>query len=100
MINYSPEYKLNKLNNYDNTVKNVSRQIYETCDFTKNFPMDGTRNSQIQQPIRVNHGSFMGPGHRAVLYGSWTKKQEKPSTSVDQTKLNLRNKPLINEIRN
>ena len=40
MINYSPDFKLNKLNNYDNTVMHVPRKLYETCDFSSKFPKD------------------------------------------------------------
>lgn len=75
MIEYSPEYKLNKLNFYDNTVRNASRQLYETCDFSRDFPKEGSRNDRVAKDQRVNLGSFMGPGARAVMYGSWTRKQ-------------------------
>lgn len=101
MINYSPEFKMNKLNNYDNTVFNVSRQIYETCDFTRLFPKDNSRNYEFKSSSEfINNGSQMGAGQRAYLYGSWTKKKSAPNTSIDPTKLNLSNKPLIQEIRN
>jgi hypothetical protein len=83
MINYSPEYKLNKLNFYDNTVRNASRQLYETCDFSREFPKEGSRKPETASAKRVNLGSFMGPGARAVMYGSWSKRQQKPSTSID-----------------
>lgn len=99
LINYSPEYKLNKLNFYDNTVRNASRQLYETCDFSRDMPKEGTRPAPAPPEQRVNLGSFMGPGARAVMYGSWAKRQHKPSTSIDSTRLNLSNKPLISELR-
>lgn len=103
MINYSPEYKLNKLNFYDNTVRNASRKLYETCDFSRDYPREGESKSKslVADDKRINLGHFMGPGARTVMYGSWTKKkqQQKPSTAVDQTRLNLSNKPLISEIR-
>ena len=44
LISYSPEYNLNKLNNYDNTVMNVSREIYEKCDFSRFYPKKDSRN--------------------------------------------------------
>lgn len=48
IISYSPEYKLKKLNNYDNTVLNVSRQIFENCDLNKDIQGPRTRNSFVQ----------------------------------------------------
>lgn len=80
MISYSPDFKLNKLNNYDNFVKNVPRKLYETCDFTHQFPKDSGKKefqiglNKVEDDVRVNYGSSMGPGGRAVLYGSWVKK--------------------------
>lgn len=75
LISYSPEYNLNKLNNYDNTVLNVSREIYEKCDFSRFYPLKDSRNQSMPQNAVMNRGSFMGPGNRTVLYGSWMKKE-------------------------
>ena len=47
LISYSPEYNLNKINNYDNTVMNVSREIYEKCDFSRFYPKKDSRNASI-----------------------------------------------------
>ena len=73
LLNYSPEYKSSKLNNYDNTVQNVSRQIYETCDLSRFYPKADSRNKSIKSNGSMNRGSFMGSGNRTVLYGSWLK---------------------------
>jgi len=92
IIDYSPEFKMNKLNNYDNTVLNMSRQIYETCDFTRLYPKDNSRNMEVHEKRdeRFNYGSQMGAGHRAYLYGSAPRKKKSvPDVSIDQTKLNL-----------
>ena len=48
LIHYSPEYNLNKINNYDNTILNVPRKIFETCDFSKEYPKD-SRNMEFDE---------------------------------------------------
>ena len=41
---YSPEFKLKKLNNYDNTVLAVPRNIYEKCNLSKYYNQDPNVN--------------------------------------------------------
>jgi hypothetical protein len=93
---------LNKLNNYDNTVMNVSREIYEKCDFSRFYPKKDSRNTSMPQNSEMNRGSFMGPGNRTVLYGSWKKeKSAKPQKGeeIRHEQLAHSNKPLIKDIR-
>lgn len=57
-ISYSPDFKLKKLNQYDNTVKNMDRVLYEKCDIQNLYSrktVDKTRGSEY-----ANLGSSMG----------------------------------------
>ena len=36
---HSPEFKLKKFNNYDNTIRNASRNMLESFDLDKNIPV-------------------------------------------------------------
>lgn len=43
LIEHSPDYRLSKLNNYDNTVKNMSLNTFQNCDLTRLYPRDDSQ---------------------------------------------------------
>merc|ERR1712023_367731 len=105
IIDHSPDYKLNKINNYDNTIKNVSRRLYETCDMTTRYPRLEKNERKEENPSSyINAGSYLGPGNRAILYGSWSKKKKKSGMkmngNIDESKLRLSNERSLDELRN
>lgn len=71
-INYSPDFKLKKLNHYDNTVKNADRVLFEKCDIQNLYSRKTVDKSRADE--YANLGSSMGQGHRAVLYTAFPKK--------------------------
>ena len=69
----SPNFVNMKFNNYDNHVKNVSRDIYENMDVHNNYNNDqkvrGTCEVREDLPA-VNLASSVGPSGRVFLYAS------------------------------
>lgn len=102
MITHSPEFKISKLNNYDNTVLNVSRQVYEQHDMTRLYPKNHFHQDKPSKDYQ-NLGHFMGAGNRAYLYGSWNKKKGSYNNSrnegINPKQLNLSNELEIKDIR-
>ena len=93
MITHSPEFKINKLNNYDNTVLNVSRQIYEQNDLNRLYPKNHYHQTKPSKTYE-NLGHHMGAGNRAYLYGSWSRKKERHNSrneGINPKQLNLSN---------
>lgn len=102
MITHSPEFKINKLNNYDNTVLNVSRQIYEQHDMNRLYPKNHFHQVKPSKDYQ-NLGHQMGAGNRAYLYGSWSRKKERNNSrneGINPKQLNLSNDLEIKDIRN
>ena len=71
-LQYSPDYKLKKNNNYDNTLKHVPNSVLEKNDLSKVYQRDyrGLSMDKNEQSKFVNLGSAFGPGNRAILYAS------------------------------
>jgi len=73
---FSPDYNLKKLNNYDNTVKNVSRHVFEKYDLGKLYGRRsdfGTMKSDPSEALKEGRSASigstsMGTGARAFLY--------------------------------
>ena len=71
-LQYSPDYKLKKNNNYDNTLKHIPRATLEKYDVSKVYQRDqrGMSMKKDESSKFVNLGSAFGPGNRAILYAS------------------------------
>ena len=76
IISYSPEFRLKKLNNYDNAVRNVSRQIYESCDLDQRFKQEvyNSRNNKVSKAETMEPKAFYNLGFNTTL-----QKQESPA---------------------
>jgi len=88
---YSPEYRLKKFNNYDNTVRNADRIVLENYDIQRYFD-NKVRNTRRSNSITVANsnvtlGSSMGPGGRAVLYALIPKNKETRNQELTETNL-------------
>lgn len=68
-MQYSPDYRLKKLNNYDNTLKHLPRNVLEKYELSKLYHRE-PRALKESSPKYVNLGSAFGPGNRAILYAS------------------------------
>jgi hypothetical protein len=86
---YSPEYRLKKFNNYDNTVRNADRIVLENYDIQRYFDnkvATTKRSNSISVPNNnVTLGSSMGPGGRAVLYALIPKSKETRNQELTET---------------
>jgi len=59
------------MNNYDNTFKNIPRNILDNYDVSKYYHnKNPSENLSQDGNIKVSLGSSMGPGNRAVLYAA------------------------------
>jgi hypothetical protein len=81
---HSPDYTLKKINNYDNTIKNSTRQVFENFNLMpnyeskdksfSNFSQSESKKFTIPGSTTLNLGSSAGKGGRAFLYASYKKR--------------------------
>lgn len=72
-LEHSPDYRLKKHNNYDNTVANASRKVLEENQLQKYYdrkPAFTSSRNANQPDSFINLGHSVGPGGRAILYAS------------------------------
>ena len=89
---YSPEYRLKKANNYDNTIANAPRMVLEETKLQKYFhrkpSFSTTRATKFVNSPYINLGHSQGPAGRAVLYGTVRKENfEKKNSSQNTNRL-------------
>ena len=89
---YSPEYKLKKANNYDNTVANAPRMVLEEAKLQKLYSrkpaFSTTRVTKFVNSPYINLGHSQGPGGRAFIYGTVKKDNiEKKQSSQNTNRL-------------
>ena len=95
---YSPEFKLKKANNYDNTIANAPRQVLEENNIQKYYSRKPAFSTQRDAkdavvPKYVNLGCTTGPGGRAVLYGTARKELfEKKKSSHNTSRISKSSK--------
>lgn len=81
---HSPDFTLKKINNYDNTIKNATRQVFENFNLMpnyekkdksfSNFSQSESKKFTIPESETLNLGSSAGKGGRAFLYASYKKR--------------------------
>jgi len=81
---HSPDFTLKKINNYDNTIKNATRQVFENFNLMpnyekkdksfSNFTQSESKKFTIPESETLNLGSSAGKGGRAFLYASYKKR--------------------------
>ena len=89
---------MKKLNNYDNTVKNLPRHIHEKFDISTYFP----KRDQIDNR-NMSLGHAAGTAGRAFLYAASAKKEDMPSMfnssmGVVKSQSNKKTKPNFNKL--
>ena len=100
---YSPEFKLKKNNNYDNTIANASRKVLEDHQLQKYYhrkPAFSSSRNAKQPSSYINLGHSSGSGGRAFLYSSVKKadylrdvpSDEERAPVGDGSKIHHRNK--------
>jgi len=67
------------MNNYDNTFKNIPRNILDKFEVSKYYHgKEPSRNLSSSGSKKALLGSSMGPGNRAVLYAALPKQETSP----------------------
>lgn len=76
---YSPDFQLQKMNNYDNTYKNIPRNILDKFEVSRYYDgKESNRNLSNDGSKKAILGSSMGPGNRAVIYAALPKGPDSP----------------------
>ena len=90
---FSPDFNLKKINNYNNTIRNSTRHVFENFNLMpnyeardksfSNFSHSESKKFTIPESETLNLGSTSGTGGRAFLYASYKKKDELNNTFDD-----------------